>query len=29
MKTADSLRISVDTHDLWFFDSSFGQNQNQ
>jgi hypothetical protein len=29
MKTADSSRVSTDTHDLWFFDSSFGQNQNQ
>lgn len=25
MKTADSLRVSFDTHDLWFFDSSFDQ----
>jgi hypothetical protein len=29
MKTVDSLRVSADTHDLWFFDSSFGHNQNQ
>jgi hypothetical protein len=29
MKIADSLRVSDDTHDLWFFDSSFGHNQNR